>query len=327
MTAISKRFTTVIAIFTCALSMLATQCAAQEFPSRPFRFVVPYGTGGGPDVIARVIAQRLGQNLGLSVVVDNRPGAGGIIAAEIVKKAPADGYTLFVADTGHLSINPSLYPKLPYDPLRDFAPVTLAVTTPLYLVANAALPIQTVRQLIDYAKSHPGVPFGSSGNGSVHHLGMELFKSLAGVDMTHIPYKGVAQSVPAVISGDVAVILAALPSVLPYVKAGKVRLLAVATPKRTLIMKDVPTIEEAGVPGYAIRVDAGFVAPAGTPNSVIARLNSEIVKVLAAPDIVQRLSPLGFEMIASTPEQYKETIRADTLIYGKLVNDAHARVD
>lgn len=242
-------------------------------------------------------------------------------------KAPADGYTLFIADTGHLSINPSLYPKLPYDQLKDFAPVTLAVSTPLFLVASATMPVASVRQLIEYAKSRPGVPFGSSGNGSVHHLGMKLFKLLAGVNMTHIPYKGVAQSVPAVISGDVSVILAALPSVLPHVKTGKVHLLGVGTAKRAPIMPDVPTIAEAGVPGYEIKVEAGFVVPAGTPKDVIAKLNSEIVKVLATPDIVQRLSTLGIDPVGSTPEQYAEIMRADMRSYGKLVKDSGARVD
>ena len=236
--------------------------------------MVPYGAGGSPDVIARVLGQRLAENLGQQVVVDNRPGAGGIIAAEIVAKSPADGYTLFIADTGHVAINPSLYPKLPYDPLRDFTPVTLAVSTPLFLAANAALQIESVKQFIDYAKAKPGVLYGSSGNGSSHHLGMELFRLLTGVSMTHVPYKGVAQSVPAVITGDVAVIFAALPSLAPHVKTGKIRLIAVGTAKRTPIMPDVPTVAESGAPGFEIDADIGFLAPTGTPREVVAKLNA-----------------------------------------------------
>ena len=315
------------AIAVCATSVAATQCAAQGFPSKPIRFVVPYGAGGSPDVIARVIGQKLGENVGQQVVVDNRPGAGGIIAAEIAAKAPADGYTLFIADTGHVAINPSLYPKLPYDPLKDFTPVTLAVSTPLFMAANAGLPIESVRQLIDYAKAHPGVTYGSSGNGSSHHLGMALFTSLTGVRMTHVPYKGVAQSVPALITGDVAVIFAALPSLAPHVKAGKVRLIAVGTAKRTPIMQDVPTVAESGVPGFEIDADIGFLAPAGTPREVVEKLSAEIARVLGTPEIVQRFAVLGIEAMGTTPEQYADAIRTKIQKYSKLVKDAGARVD
>jgi len=321
----SKRFTVVLAAVLCGLFSIA--CAAQGFPSRPIRFVVPYGAGGSPDVIARVLGQRLGEHLGQQVVVDNRPGAGGIIAAEIVAKSPADGYTLFIADTGHVAINPSLYPKLPYDPLRDFAPVTLAVSTPLFMAANAALQIESVKQFIDYAKAKPGVLYGSSGNGSSHHLGMELFRLLTGVNIAHVPYKGVAQSVPAVITGDVAVIFAALPSLAPHVKTGKIRLIAVGTAKRTPIMPDVPTVAESGAPGFEIDADIGFLAPAGTPREVITKLNAEIVRVLGSPDITQRLAGLGIETVGTSPEQYTDAIRAKIIKYGKLVKDSGARVD
>lgn len=310
-----------------ALLALASQCGAQGFPARPIRFVVPFGTGGAPDVVARVIGKRLGENLAQQVVVDNRPGASGIIAAELVAKAPADGYTLFVSSIHHLAINPALFPKLPYDPIRDFAPVTLAVTTPLFLTVSAALPVGSVMELVAYAKANPGLPFGSSGNGSQHHLGMELFKLLTGVDMTHIPYKGVAQSVPAILSGDIALMLVALPSVLPHVKTGKVRLLAVAEAKRSPLMPDVPTIAEAGVPGYEISPEIGFVAPAGTAKDVIAKLNREIVKVLKSAEVVQQLMPLGIDPIGSTPEQYAESIRRNIEKYGKLVKMSGARVD
>lgn len=317
----------VLATFVCAPLWIPIECAAQGFPSRPIRFVVPYGTGGVPDVMARVIGQKLGGKDGWHVMVDNRPGAGGIIAAEIVAKAPADGYTLFVADTGHLAINPSLYPKLPYDSLRDFTPVTLATSAPYFLAISSGLPVHSVTELIAYARSHPGLPYGSSGNGSAHHLGMELFKLLTGVNMTHVPYKGVAQSVPAVISGDVAVILSALPGIAPHVKTGKVRVLAVARGKRTPLMPDMPTIAESGVPGYEIETGVGFLAPAGTPAEVVAKLNSEIVKVLRTPEVVQHLAVLGIDAVGTSPEQYAETIRAWIQKYSKLVKDVGAQVD
>ena len=305
----------------------AGQAPAQTFPAKAIHFVVPYGSGGSPDVLSRVIAQKLSENVGQPVVVDNRPGAGGIIAAEVVAKAAPDGYTLFIADTGHVAINPSLYAKLPYDPIRDYSPVTLAISTPLFLAATATLPIQTVKQLIDYAKSKPGLPYGSSGNGSPHHLGVELFKLLTGVSMTHVPYKGVAQSVPALVAGDIAVLFAALPSLAPHVKSGKVRLLAVGTAKRTPIMPEVPTLAESGAPGFEIDADIGFLAPAGTAQEVVLKLNSEILKVIHTPEVKQRLAGLGIDVMGTTPEQYAEAIRAKIQKYGKLVKDAGARVD
>ncbi len=305
----------------------ASQCFAQGFPSRSIRFVVPYGAGGGPDVLSRVIGRQLGENVGQQVVVDNRPGAGGILAAELAMKAPPDGYTLFVADTGHVAINPAIYKKLPYDPQKDFTPVTLAVSTPLFMAVHARLPIENVRQFIDYAKAHPGVPYGSSGNGSPHHLGMELLRQLTGVNLSHVPYKGVAQSVPAVVAGDVAIIIAALPSLAPHVKNGTVRLIAVGTPKRTPTQPNVPTVAESGVPGYEIDADIGFLAPAGTPREVVAKLNSEIVKVLNTPDIRQRLAALGIDAVGSSPEEYAAAIRAKIDKYGKLVRESGAQVD
>ena len=312
--------------FAFALSTLGQACFAQAYPSKPLRFVVPYGAGGGPDVIARVVGRKLAENIGQQVIVDNRPGGGGIIATEHVAKSPADGYTILVGDTGPLGINPNLFPKLPYDPVKDFAPVTIAITSPLFMVANASLPIQSVAQLIEYARAKPGLPFGSTGNGSAHHLGMELFKLMTKVDMTHIPYKGVAQSVPAVLAGDITVVFAALPSVLPHVKTGKLRLLGVATGTRTQFMPDVPSIAET-VPGYEITIDVGFLVPAGTPNEIVEKLHAEIVRVLRTPEIVQHLTTLGIIPVGSSPQQYAETIRADLSKFRKLVKESGARVD
>ncbi|ODS70802.1 MAG: hypothetical protein ABS43_22030 [Bordetella sp. SCN 67-23] len=301
--------------------------AAQPYPARTVRIVVPYGAGGGPDVTARVIAQKLSENIGHPVVVDNRPGAGGAIAAQIVATAPADGYTVFIVDTSHVAINPYLYPKLPYDPNKDFAAVLHAATTPLYLAVNAGLPVHSVKDLIDYARANPGVLYASSGNGSVHHLGMELFKSLTSVNMTHVPYRGVSQSVPALVGGEVSVLLGALPSLVQHVKTGKVRLLAVGTAKRSLSLPDVKTVAESGVPGFEVEPDMGFLVPAGTPGDVVAKLNAELQKALNVPEVAERLLGLGVEVIGSSPEQFSEWIRLKQPKYRKLVKESGARVD
>jgi len=319
------RFFTVFATLVCGVFAFGTQGAAQGFPSTPIRMVVPYPPGGAPDALTRMVGQRLGESIGWKIVVDNRPGGSGIIADGIFAKAPPDGHTLFVVDTSHLAVNPSLFPNLPYDPLRDYAPVTNAVTVTLFLTVNAALPVQTVGQLIEYAKSRPGIPYASSGNGSSAHIGIELFKLLAGINMTHVPYKGVAQAVPALLSGDVLVGFFAGPSVLPHVKAGKARVLAVSG--RTASMPELPSIAEAGVSGYEHRSDIGVVARTGTPKEIIAILNREIVKVLAMPDIAQRLIALGFEPVGSSPEQYGELIRAEIQKYRKLLKEIGVRAD
>ncbi|MSQ72130.1 MAG: tripartite tricarboxylate transporter substrate binding protein [Betaproteobacteria bacterium] len=317
------------AILVAALALTggaALDALAQTYPSRPIRFIVPYGAGGGPDVTSRVIGRKLGEILGQPIVIDNKPGGAGIIATEMAARAPADGYTVLVGDTGPLAINPALYPKLPYDPLKDFAPVTLAMASPLFLVSNPKSPFQSITELIAYARANPGVTFGSTGNASVHHLGMELFQLLAGVKMTHIPYKGVAFSVPAVMAGDIAVVFAGLPSVKPHLGSGKLRILGVADAKRTPITPDVPAISE-GLPGYEIKVEVGFLVPAGTPREVIARLNREIRAILAMPDIAQHLVTLGINPIGTTPEQYTEQIKADMIKFAKLVKDSGAKVE
>lgn len=306
---------------------IAGRCGAQNFPLKPIHLVVPYGAGGTPDVLSRWIAQRLTERIGQPVIVDNRPGASGVIAADIVAKSSPDGYALFVGDTGHLAINPSLQPNWPYDALRDFAPVTLAASGPYYMAVSSKLPVNSVADLIAYARSNPGLPYGSSGNGSAHHLGMELFRLMADLKMTHIPYKGVAQSVPAVVSGEVAVVLAALPSLTPHVKSGKVRILAFARVKRTPATPDIPTIAESGVPGYDLETGVGYLAPANTPKDIVAKLSTDIGALLKLPEAAQQLAVLGIEPIGNSPEQFGETIRAWIQKYSKLVKDVGARAD
>ncbi len=299
---------------------------AGDFPSRPIRFVVPYGPSGSSDVLARVVAQKLSEAMGQPVIVENRPGAGGIVASDYVAKSKPDGYTILVGDTGFLSITPSLFKKLPYDPLKDFAPITLAITAPLFLAVNTEASIASVDELVKQAKGSRKLSFSSSGNGSVHHLSLELLKILANIDMVHIPYKGVAQSVPAVITGEVACVMAALPSLMPHVRSGRLRLLGVATRTRSSIMPEVPAIAES-VPGYEITIDLGFVAPRGTPPEIIQRLNGEMKKVLAMPDVVEKLRNVGLITVGSSPQQYSERISTDFVKFADLVKRSGAKPD
>ncbi|MSQ71158.1 MAG: tripartite tricarboxylate transporter substrate binding protein [Betaproteobacteria bacterium] len=299
---------------------------AQAFPSKPIRLVVPYGTGGGPDVMSRNVAQRLSETIGQQVMIDNRPGAGGVVAAQIVMASPPDGYTLFVADTGHFGINPALFSKLPYHPIRDFTAVTIAASAPLFLAVGAAVPAQNVRELLALSKNK-SLLYGSSGNGSPHHLGMEMLKTLSGADMTHVPYKGVAQSVPAVLAGDVSAIFVGLPSIQPHAKAGKARIIAVSTAERTHLMPDLPTVAESGAPGFDLNVHIGYVAPLGTPREVVMKIYTEVRKVLAEPQLRARLDGLGIVALGTTPEEFTERIKADLEKYAKLVKDSGVRID
>ena len=309
-----------------ALACLASPMAeAQTFPQRPIRIIVPYGAGGSPDVLSRLFGQKLSESLGQPVIIDNRPGASGIIAAELAAKAPADGYTLFIADTGHLAINPALRPNLPYEPLRDFAPITLAVSVPLYLLVNNSVPVSTVGELIALSKTRD-LLYGSAGNGSPHHLAMEFFKSLTGAKLTHVPYKGNAQMVPAVLAGDVAVLMTGLTAVRSHMEAGKLRVLAMTSGKRSPITPDVPTIAES-VSGYEASDIIGFLAPAATPRDIVAKLNAEFVKLLAQADVRQRVAGFAMEVVGSTPEQYAEAIRDKQQRYSALAKAVGLRVD
>jgi tripartite-type tricarboxylate transporter receptor subunit TctC len=310
--------------FLLSLVFLASFAGAAS-AQKTLRFVVPYGAGGAPDVMSRMLAAKLAERNGHAVIVDNRPGASGIIAAQLVQQAAPDGQTLFVADTGHFAINVSLQPKLPYDPLRDFVPVIEAISSPLFLAVNSSLPVHNVKELLALARSKPeGLSYGSSGNGSVHHLGMAQITALSGANLTHVPYKGVAQSVPAVLSGDVAAAFFGLPSILPHVKSGKARLIGVT--ERTPLMPEVVPLAEQ-LPGFSVRVTVGFLAPAGTPPDVVKRLNADIASILNLPDVEERLRVLGIDKIAGTPEQFRDVIRADIERYAKIVRETGAKAD
>lgn len=314
-------------VLAAALCAAASAATGQTFPNRPLRVVVPYPSGGSPDVLARTVAHKVSERLGQQIVVDNRPGAGGIVAAETVVRAAPDGYTLLIADSSVYSIGPNVQQRLPYDLQRDLAPVTLAASSPLFLAANGALPVQNLRDFVALARAKPGMPYASSGVGTGHHLAMELLKSLAGIELTHVPYKGAGQSVPALVSGDVAVAFAGLNLLQPQAKAGKIRLLGVATGQRSALLPEMPTLAEAGVPGFDVNITLGFFLPAKAPAEIVARLNGELNAALASADVRERLFALGVEPVGTTPERFAAAIRAELDAYGRLVKSAGVRVE
>jgi tripartite-type tricarboxylate transporter receptor subunit TctC len=308
-----------------ALTLIALPAQAQK----TLRLVVPFGAGGGPDVLARLIAPAMSESLGVPVVVDNRPGAGGIIAAEFVKQAAPDGMTLFVADSAHYGINPSLRANLPYDPQRDFVAVVELSNSMIYVTVGAQVPAKNVQELVALAKSRPeGLPYGSSGAGSVHHLSMELLKLESGANFVHVPFKGVAQSVPAALSGDVPVVLAGPASLLAHVRAGKLRMIAAVNPKRWSRMPDVPTMVESGYSQFAgLDVTIGLLAPAGTPPSTVRQLNQAGARAVRIPEVTAKLADLGLEVIGGTPDEFARSIQRQRESYGRLVKVSGAKAD
>ena len=300
--------------------------SAQTYPSRPIRWVAPFPPGGTTDIVARIVAERLTEALGQQVSLDNRPGAGGNIAAEIVAKAPPDGYTVLTGFPG-LAINPSLYAKMSYDPLKDLAPVILISSAPLLMVVHPALPAKTVKELIALAKRRPGeLLFPSAGNGSSSHLGGELFKASAGIDIQHVPYKGSMQGMVDLISGRMQLMVNPLPEMIPFVESGKLRAIAVTGLNRSAVMPDLPTVAET-LPGFEVTTWNGLMAPAATPKDIIAKLNTEVVKLLKVPATAKRMNEIGLDTIASTPEQFAEHLRKETVKWAKVVKAAGARID
>jgi len=316
----------VVGACTVACVVQAGGAWGQAYPARPIRWVAPFPPGGTTDIVARIVAERLTEALGQQVSLDNRPGAGGNIAAEIVVKAPADGYTVLTGFPG-LAINPSLYAKMNYDPLKDLAPVILISSAPLLMVAHPALPARTVKELIALAKRRPGeLSFPSAGNGSSSHLGGELFKSVAGIDIQHVPYKGSMQGMVDLISGRMQLMINPLPEMIPFVESGKLRGIAVAGLKRSAVMPDLPTIAET-LPGFEVTTWNGLMAPAATPKEIVARLNAEVVKLLKAPATMKRMTELGLDTIASTPEQFADHLRRETDKWAKVVKASGARIE
>jgi len=309
-------------------AVLCTGAAhAQNYPTKPIRFILPFPPGGGTDTLARIVGQKLTENLGQTMVMDNRPGAGANIGAEIAAHSAPDGYTIVMGNIAH-TINATLYRKLGYDLVKDFAPVTLLASVPNILVVHPSVPAKSVQELIALAKAKPGqLNYASSGSGSSAHLAGELFKNLAGVDLVHIPYKGGGPAVISLIAGESAIGFATMPSVLPHVKAGKLRALAVTTAKRSPAVPDLPTIAEAGVPGYEANTWYGVLAPAKTPASIVGRLHDEFLNIMRSADIRERIAVHGYEPETNTPQEFAAFIKSEIIKWGKVVKAAGIHAD
>jgi tripartite-type tricarboxylate transporter receptor subunit TctC len=303
--------------------------AQQDYPSKPVRVVIPYAAGGLPDTMTRIVGQKLIEDLKQQFVVDNRPGAGGIGACELVANANPDGYTILVVDVGQTAINPAIYAKLPYDTLRDFAPVSLIGTSAQFLVTQAATPANTLSELIALAKAKPGqIRYGSGGIGSLHHVSMEALKAPLGLDIVHVPYKGTGQAIPAMLGGEVTLVFSALPAIDGHLKAKRVKLLAVNTLKRNAQAPDVPTIAEVtGIRDFDYPPEIGVLAPIKTPKAVVNRLAAGIAKAVRNPDTVQRYTALGIDPVGNTPEEYLARIRLNIKQYAAAVKTSGAKAE
>ena len=312
-----------------AVTMLLPQLtAAQAYPDKPIRVIVPVPAGGTPDVVARMGAPGLSGLLGQQLVIDNRGGAGSLIGTELAARALPDGYTLFFSSPGSLTILPHLHKRLAFDPLRDFAPVSLVCIGPFLLLAHPAVPVRTVKDLIALARAEPGkLNYASAGNATPNHLAMELFKSMAGVNLTHVPYKGAPQAVTDLIGGSVELMFNSIPPALPHIRSGRLRLLAVAGVKRSPQLPDTPTVSEAGVPGFEATTWFGLLAPAKTPKQIIARLHELVVKVVRAPEMKSQFEILGYEAIGGSPAEFAAFIRVESEKYAKVVKLSGAKID
>lgn len=309
-----------------ALTSVPVQCA-EQYPSRPVRLVTPYAAGGGADAIARVLSQRLNELLGQVFVVDNRPGAGATVGADIVAKAPPDGYTLLLADTSH-AIGASVYRKLPYDALRDFEAVSLLVSSANILVVHSAVPANSVAELISYVKANPGkLNYGSAGNGSPGHLAVELFKTMAGVNIVHVPYKGAAPATTDLLSGQIHMMSGGMSAALPHVRSGKLKALGVTSAKRSPVVPDVPTVDESGLPGYAVSTWFGILSTRNTPASAVSRLNAAILELLKNPEVKERFTRLGLESTGSTPGEFSAYLKAEIAKWAGVVKVAKLQID
>lgn len=305
----------------------ATAQVSSAWPSRPVRMLIAFPPGGAIDIVGRIMAPRLSENIGQPVIVENRAGAGGIVGTELAAKAAPDGHTLFLATLGNLSVNPLLFPKLPFDVSRDFAPVTLVVSTTFMLYVNPALPVKTVGDVIALAKSRPGgINFSSSGNGGAPHLAGELFNAMTGVKMVHVPYKGSSASVTDVIGGQVQLTFESLAIGLPYVKAGKLRAVAALGAKRTTQLPEVPAVAET-LPGYDVTNWFGMVVPAATPRDTVNRIHTEIVKVLRIPEVRDGLSAQGTEPVGNSPEEFGAYMKSEAVKWARVIKEANIKAD
>ena len=311
-----------------SLTVVFAQAQTAGYPVKPVRWVVPFPPGGSADIMGRMIGQDLAKTLGQQVVIENRAGASAIVGSEYVAKSPADGYTLLQANVSQMTIHPSLYPRLPYDPLKDFAPVTVLGIVTSVMVTTPSLPVASVRDLVALAKKRPGqLNFTSSGAGSSTHLTGELLKQRAGIAMTHINYKGSGPALTDVMAGFVEIMFENLPSALPFINANKLKVLAVTGKDRSPVVKSVPTLAESGFPGFDMVSWQALVAPAGTPRAVVDRLNAEVAKVLKTPDMKEKMTGLGTDIVANSPEQFAQYLREETAKWSKIVRDAGIKLE
>lgn len=318
----------VIALTAFIAVSIASAAFAQSYPNKPIKLIVPYPPGGGNDTFARLIGAKLSERLGQQIVVDNRPGAGTMIGTEAAAKSPADGYTLLLGSIATHAISPNLYAKVPYDPVKDFAPITVLGVAPTVAVVGPSVNAKTLAELIAAARTQPGkLTYASGGSGTPPHISGEVFKSMTGTDLLHVPFKGGAPALVAVMGGQVDVMFDTAASASPHIKGGKLRALALAAPQRSADLPDVPTFVEAGLTGYEVNSWYALLAPAGTPPDIVARLHRETVAALREPDMVARLKTLGADPVGNTPDEFASFIRSELAKYAKVIREAKIKVD
>ncbi|CAB5688881.1 tripartite tricarboxylate transporter substrate binding protein [Comamonas aquatica] len=316
-----------LAAATLAVAGMGSALAADAYPDKPLTMIVPFSAGGTTDILARIVGQALGQELGQTIIIENKPGAGGNIGAQQASRAKADGYTLFMGTVGTHAINQALYKKLPYDPVKDFAPLSRVANVPNLLVAHPSRPYKTVQEMIAYAKKHPGeVTYGSPGSGASPHVSGALFQSMTGAELTHVPYKGSAPAISDLLGNQIAVMFDNMPSAIQHVRSGKLRPIAVTTAKRSPELPDVPTIAEAGVPGYEATSWFGLWAVAGTPAPILTKLQTALTKVLKDPAVAKKIADQGGEVVIETPAQFDAFIKSEAAKWGKVVKESGAEV-
>ena len=307
----------------CAFFFSLATAAEKVFPTKPIRIIVPFAAGGPTDIVARTVGQQLTLTFGQPVVIDNRPGAGGVVGADLAAKSAPDGYTLLLCSTGAMAINPGLLPSMPYDPVRDLAPITLVVTIPYLLLVNPAFSAQSVKELLALARAKPGqLNYGSAGTGTTSHLAMELFRSMANIQVTHVPYKGSAPAATDLVGGQLQLLFDAPPSSLPFVRSGRLRAIGISTLRRTPLLPEMPTINEAGVPGYEVLTWSGICAPAGTPKAIVTRLNETIVHGVTNRETRDRFAALGADVVANSPDDYRKFIAAELAKWSRVIREA-----
>lgn len=320
------------ALFACCgallLAVFSQYATSQAYPAKPIRIIVHFPAGGPTDIVGRAVAQKLAEAWGQQTIVDNRPGAGGILGTDLVVRAAPDGYTLLFATSGSMSITPALNSRLPYNPFKDLAPISLVVINPQILVLHPSLPAHSVKELVSLAKTRPGqINYASVGPGSPNHLGMEMLKAMAGIDMLHVPYKGTTPALTDLLAGQVSLMFNSMPSVLPHVTAKKLRGIAVGSGKRSPAAPDIPTVAESGLPGFEYVTWYGLFAPAATPRDIILKINAEVVRMLAAPELAQRLASQGAEPATSSPEQLGKYMLEQHERWKQVIQSAHIRID